>query len=165
MVGSDTRNAWAISPVQAAHQPQGQRHLCLAGERRVAAGEHQPESVVGNHVVGSRFVGRRRGDRLDQQRQLDAQRTVPAVRVEGPAARRGGQPCARVSGHAVAYPGVQRRHVRVLDALLGEVDVARDARRRGEHEGPLATVRVGDRQRHLCRPDIRVVQAGWRHWS
>jgi hypothetical protein len=30
-----------------------------------------------------------------------------------------------------------------LNALLGEVDIAGDARRRGEHIGPLATVRVG----------------------
>ena len=31
-----------------------------------------------------------------------------------------------------------------VNALLSHVDVAGDARRRGEHEGPLAAVRVRD---------------------
>ena len=39
---------------------------------------------------------------------------------------------------------VERAGIGVLDALLGQVDVPGDAHRRGEHEGPLATVRVGD---------------------
>ena len=46
---------------------------------------------------------------------------------------------------AGALPAAQRARVGVLHALLGEIEVARDAHRRGEHEGPLATVRVGDR--------------------
>ena len=48
-------------------------------------------------------------------------------------------------GDAVARPGPQRALVGVLHRLLGEVEVARDAHRRGEHGGPLAAVRVGDR--------------------
>ena len=44
-------------------------------------------------------------------------------------------------------PGRQGPGVRVLHALLGQVEVARDAHRRGEDEAPLATVRVGDRGR------------------
>ena len=46
----------------------------------------------------------------------------------------------------------------LLDALLGQVDAARDPHRRGEDEAPLATVRVGDRGRDVgCRahpPDV-----------
>src|SRR5262249_4249863 len=33
----------------------------------------------------------------------------------------------------------------ILNAFLGEINVAGDPRRRGEHEGPLSTVRVGHR--------------------
>ena len=35
----------------AAHEPQRQRHLRLARQRRVAAGEDEPQPVVGDHVV------------------------------------------------------------------------------------------------------------------
>ena len=49
------------------------------------------------------------------------------------------------SGHAVARPGRQGGHVGVLHAVLGGVEVARHAHRRGEHVGPLATVRLGHR--------------------
>src|SRR4029453_14837548 len=62
--------------------------------------------------------------------------------VERLALRGGGEPGAGLAGHAVAGPGVQRGDVRLLDALLRDVEVAGDARRRGESEGPLATVRV-----------------------
>ena len=54
--------------VDAAHEPQRQRDLRLARQRRVAAGEDEPQAVVGDHVG-------RRGDMLgrlglEQQRQL-----------------------------------------------------------------------------------------------
>src|SRR5258705_7111244 len=58
---------------------------------------------------------------------------------------RGGQPGARPGRYALARPGVERVGIRVLGAFLGQVEVAGDADRRGEHPGPLATVRVGDR--------------------
>ena len=149
---------------QAAHQPQRQRHLRLPGQGRMAAGEHQAEPVVGDHVLDrvrvlpglGRVAGQRLSrsggrPRLDQQRQLGPQGPVPALRVQRPAPRGRGQPGARVARHALPGPGVERGHVRILNALLGEVDVARDAGRRGEHEGPFATVRV----RH-GRADLRV---------
>src|SRR5262249_37022632 len=65
-------------------------------------------------------------------------------RVDGAPPGRGGQPGAWVARHALPGPRVQGRHVGVLNAFLGEIDVTGDARRRGEDEGPLATVRVGD---------------------
>ena len=36
---------------QAAHQPQRERHLRLPGQRGMAAGEHQPQPVVGDDVI------------------------------------------------------------------------------------------------------------------
>src|ERR1019366_5427868 len=41
-------------------------------------------------------------------------------------------------------PSGQGPSVSVLDAFFGYVDVAGDAHRGGEHEGPLAAVRLGD---------------------
>src|SRR5215472_13628415 len=58
-----------------------------------------------------------------------------------------------ISGDALAGPGGERGRVGVLDALLGQVEIAGDARRRGEHEGPLATVRIVDRGGYRARRD------------
>ena len=149
IVASGTRKAAAISARgEPAEQPQRQRHLGLAGQRRVAAGEDQPQPLVGDHLVvplRERRVRTVLHPGLDQQRQLAPQGLLAAQHVEGAPAGRGREPRAGRARHALPAPGVQRRAVRVLDALLGEVDAARDAHRRGEHEAPLATVRVGDR--------------------
>ena len=115
----------------------------------MAAGEDQPEPVVGK--------GRRRvlrlsstggilggGTGLDEQGQFARQGGLPAYRIEGAAACRRGEPRPGTGRDAAPCPGGQRLRVRLLNALLGQVDVARDAHRRGEHEGPLATVRIGD---------------------
>ena len=53
------------------------------------------------------------------------------------------------SGMPVRGPGLQRLGVRVLGALLRQVEVPGQARRRGEHPGPLATVRLRDRRDDL----------------
>src|SRR5262249_60855922 len=76
---------------------------------------------------------------------------APPFRVDRPAARGGGEPGPWVARQPLPGPGGQRGGVGVLDALLGQVEVARDARRRGEHEGPLATVRVRDRGGYRAR--------------
>jgi hypothetical protein len=54
------------------------------------------------------------------------------------------QPGAGPVGHPVARPAPQGLDVGVLHGLLGGVEVARDAHRRGDHVGPLAPVRVGE---------------------
>ena len=68
---------------------------------------------------------------------------VAPEQVEGAVARRRGQPCGRTGRDAGLGPVGQRPGIGVLDAFLGEVEVTRDAHRRGEDEAPLATVRVG----------------------
>ncbi len=68
-----------------------------------------------------------------------------ACDIDGAAAGHRRQPRARIGGDALRRPSGQRAGIRVLDTLLREVDVAGDAHRRGEHERPLATVRIGDR--------------------
>src|SRR6201999_3509922 len=73
---------------------------------------------------------------------LQGPRTAHGVQRVAPGRDR--QPGTRPLRHTVALPCTQRRDVRVLQRLLGEVEVARDAHRRGEHVGPLAPVRVGD---------------------
>ena len=143
IVGSETRNACAMSRRRdAAHEPQRQRDLRLARERRVAAGEDEPQAVVGDGVV---VVGHRRRLGLEQQRQLRLQRAPRRSSVERV---RRATVVSQAPGRAGTPSRAQARSARdvgVLHGLLGGVEVARDAHRRGEHEGPLAPVRVGDR--------------------
>ena len=147
MVDSETRNAWAMSAVLI---PQTSRRVSATWASRARAGWQQVKMSrsrsSGDHVRA--LLPRSVGVGLDQQRQLRAQCLLPAQRVDRLASGGRGEPGAGIGRDAVARPGVQRRDVGVLDALLGEVDVAGDARRRGEHEGPLATVRVGHRGGH-----------------
>ena len=133
----DEERAGDLGRRQPAQQPQRQRHAGFRRDRRVAAGEDEPQSVVG-HVVPLRDV-------LDDERGQQPVVGLPAAQdVEGLAARDGGQPGTDVGRDPLDRPGSQCLAVRVLDALLGEVEVARDAHRRGEDQAPLATVRVGD---------------------
>lgn len=64
--------------------------------------------------------------------------------VECPTSSRRRQPRTRALGDTMLEPVGQRSSERLLGALLGAVQVAGDAHRRGEHEGPLATVRISD---------------------
>ena len=103
----------------------------------MAAGEDQPEPVVGD-VIGLDRVG---GDViLDEQRQRPPQGRLAPEYVERPVAGDRGQPGARPVGDAIR-PRHQGFGERVLDALLCQVQVVRDAHRRGEDEAPLAPVR------------------------
>ena len=110
----------------------------------MAAGEDQPQPVV--REPDSPASPGPASVVLDEQRQRPAQRRLAAGAGRGRGAARRGQPGAGLRRDAALRPGREGRGVRVLDALLGEVEVAGDAHRRGEHEGPLATVRVGHRR-------------------
>ena len=136
---------------QAAHQPQGERHLCRPVECWVTAGHDQPQPVVGDLRSRTRVVeqlaGPRDGGLLHEQRQVAVLHPPVPEDVQGAALGCRRQPGPRPRGNAVGAPVGERGGEGILDALLGDVQVAGDAHRRGEHEGPLATVRVGDRGR------------------
>ena len=146
---ADQEGAGHLGRGQAAHQPQRERHLRRPVERGVAAGHDQPQPVVRDLVLRPVVdESRTRLDVvLDQQRQVAVLHAPVADDVQRPPLRRGGEPGARPRRDAAARPVGERGGEGVLHALLGDVEVARDAHRRGEHEGPLATVRVGDRGR------------------
>ena len=108
----------------------------------MAAGEDQPQPVVGDRVglVGASSRSRR----LDQQRQLGPERLRRVSAFSAAAARPSSARRRAGPGRRRAPTRRARRRTRPA-RLLGGVEVARDAHRRGEHEGPLAPVRVGDR--------------------
>src|SRR5262249_39647240 len=64
--------------------------------------------------------------------------------VDGPVARRGGQPGARVRGLAGTRPALGRDRERLLSGLLGEVEVAEEADQVGEDAAPLVAKNLLD---------------------
>src|SRR5215218_2229258 len=104
----------------------------------MAADEDQPQAVIADHVLLWHVVG------LQQERQLGVERLRAGDDVERAAAGDRREPRAGVGRHALARPVLERLHVRVLHRLLRDVEVPRDAHRRGEHVGPLVTMRVLD---------------------
>ena len=146
---------------QAADRAQRERHLRVPGERGVTAGEDQAQQLVVGLPVGSPAVGavalglgvamalagrrgraigagRRVGD--GEQGQLALAEPVPAEPVEGLAAGGGGQPAARVGGHAVARPVLDRLDERVLHRVLGQAEVPGPRGQRGPDPGRLLPV-------------------------
>ena len=131
-VGSGTRNARAISGRrQAAQRAQRQRDPGVHRERRMAAGEDQPQPIVGDRhrrppsdparwPRSSDSIAASRAERLG----LLDQPLSPAEPIDGPVAGGRRDPRARVVRHAPRRPGLQRADERVLDGLLGEVEVA-----------------------------------------
>ena len=104
---------------------QRQRDPGLQRQRGMAAGEDQPQQVVGDAAVTGLVVPlaeRRQLRHLPQFRGLDSRPPQP---VEGPVAGRGGEPCAGAVRDAVARPALKRTGEGVLHALLGQVPVPR----------------------------------------
>ena len=126
---------------QAGQRAQRQRDPGLERQRRVAAGEHQPQPVVRNPAVVGLHLERRTRIRLNRQRgdlaELGRPDRPAAQHVDGPVAGRRGQPGPRPPRNAVTRPALQGRGERVLGALLGQVPVAGDPDERGHHPAPL----------------------------
>ena len=128
-----------------ADETERQRDLRIGRDGRMATGEDQSQAIVDDRwrleLAG---LGRRHG--LDEQGQGSPVRGPAPQDVDGAPPGHGGQPRARIGRQARGGPGGERAGIRILDTLLRQVDVPGDPHRRGEHERPLATVRVGDRR-------------------
>ena len=111
----------------------------------MTAREDEPESVV-DDVGLVHLTGADHGHRFDQQRQRSVMGHAPPSHVDGAASGDGGQPGTGFRGDPPGGPGGQRPGVGILDAFLGQIDVACDPHRGGEHEGPLPPVRVSHRR-------------------
>ena len=117
----------------------------------MTAREHQAQAIVGDgDRIGGKLLGlvqladaeTRRPQLLRDLAQLHA----PADRVDRLVARDLGQPRARLVGGAFERPARERVGERVLDDLLGEIEVAvRHADRRGEYARAFAAEHVLDR--------------------
>ena len=140
---TDQEGPGHLGGAQAAHQAERQGHLRGQRQRRVAAGEDEPQPVVAD-LVGLVLARPRGRASVDEQRPRPAQRGLPAEKVEGVAAGDGGQPGSRPGRHPGAGPDRQGLGVGVLHALLGQVEIGGHPRRRRDHEGPLVAVGLSD---------------------
>ena len=144
IVGSAIRNALATSAVLSPHSSRRVSATCASGasdgwqqvkiSRSRSSGNGPPAAAAGSSSTSSGSARRSVTSRRSRSR---ARRRATVV-SQAPGLRR----------YAAIGPGREGLGVRVLDALLGEIDVAGDPHRRGEHERPLATVRLGHRRGH-----------------
>jgi hypothetical protein len=113
---------------QAAEQPQRQRDARGRAERRVAAGEDQPQPLVAHRPLLDRLVAgvQERGLGVPVvARGLAAEPAIAALRGRD-------DPAGRARRHAGLRPALQRPRERVLNRLLGDVDVTEHAHEHGD---------------------------------
>ena len=149
IVASGVRNARAISGRrQAAEQAQRERHLDAGRQGGMAAGEDQPQPVVGHRPLLRRFVAHVHERRLGMS--ILARRFAPEP-IDRAVLRRGDDPAHRARRRAARRPAPQRLGERVLHRFLGEVDVAEDADQHGDRAAVLRAEHAFDlavRKRH-----------------
>ena len=110
-----------------AQRAQRERHSCLGGDRGMGRREHQPQPIIRQlpHAHIDRLLGRRLG-RLEQSPLLreDALAPQPVDRLVPSHADDPGRGIVR---HTMVRPALERDDERLLDRLLGEIEVAEDA--------------------------------------
>ena len=136
----DEEGARDLRRLEAADEAQRQRDLRLRGERRVAAGEDQLESLVGDHglLVVRELLGPR------EQLRLARQRLLAADPVDRRVAGRRDDPGAGIARRSVARPALRRADEGVLHRVLGEIEVTEDAAEDRDRAGTLVAVGAGD---------------------
>ena len=133
---------------QSAEQAQGERDLCVGRERGVAAREDQRQPLVGDrgHVVVLVVVGRERGE-PGELLLLGLEGPPAAEPVDRAVPRGRDDPGAGVRRDAVAGPALGRDRERLLDGVLGEVEVAERADQDRDGAPELLLECLGDRVR------------------
>src|SRR5262249_50705303 len=130
---------------QAAEQPQRQRDLRVDGERRMAAGEDEREPLVRDRAH-SFLLFLLRSD-LREQRQLRFEPAVTAQAVNRAVLRSRDDPGAGIRRDAVSRPALRGDRERLLDGVLGEVEVPERADQDRDSAPELLPECLGDRVR------------------
>ena len=118
--------------LEAAEEAERERRLGARGQRRVAAGEDQPEAVV---LHRSSFRPRRVVVALGEEVGLVLAALAgrfPPEPVDGPVAGGRDDPATGVGRRALLGPGSDGDGERFLDRLFGEVDVTEEADQGGD---------------------------------
>jgi hypothetical protein len=114
----------------------------------MARGEDQPQAVVGNRaheLIRLVLVAPAERPQLRLERHAPSRpSTLGADPVERAIARRGHDPGRRVVGRSALWPALERAHERILDRLLGAIEIAEDARKDGDRLSGLASEQAVD---------------------
>ena len=145
----DEEGARDLRRRQPAQRAQGERDSPVHRERRMAAGEDEPEAVVGDGHRVLRLRPDRGQSRLDlgvalERPGLLAQPLAPAEPVDRPVPRGRGDPGPRVVRHAPDRPRLEGRHERFLDGLLGQIEVAEHPDERRDRPAGLLAEQAAD---------------------
>ncbi len=139
---------------QAGHVAQRQRHPDLRCQRRVTAGEDQPQAVIFHRRLIRISGYRLRGGGLDQRGQATFRYVLAGPElVDGLAPGGNRQPGARFGRHAVARPRPGGSDERLGYRILGGLQVTEPPGDRGHDRRPLLTVGAFKRGRR----DLRLV--------
>ena len=139
--GRHEKRARDLVRLEAAQRAKRERDLRLGGQRRVAAGEDQPEAIIGDlgRIVVGLLGGRaqlRRGIRFQLVREPrpapDAIDALVPGRLDDPGPRR--------LGNAGGPPLVHRGHKGFLGGLFGQVEIADEANEGGDDPAPIGAV-------------------------
>ena len=140
----DEERARDLARRQAAQRAQRERHARRQIQRRMAAGEDQPQPVVDDRAR----LAHRRDAPAESRRASSASRSARSAsersRRRRSIARRRAATVIHApgfAGHPVARPRRDRRLERVLHRILGELEVADMADQRGQHGRALVAKR------------------------
>ena len=129
--------------LQAAERAQRQGDPRLRRERRMAAGEDQPQPIVRDGAVVDLVLLAQGHERLELAH-LVLEPAGPPDPVDGLVAGRGRDPRAGVARQPALRPHLERDQEGVLDGLLGEVEVAEDADERRDRPSRLLAEQAVD---------------------
>jgi hypothetical protein len=126
------------------HEAQGQCHLGVGSDGRVAAGEDERQAFVGHtgcighiHVI---LLSDSRGHQCGEGAQA-LHRTrpglVPSEQIDGAVAGRRDHPCARICRHLVVRPSRDGGGEGILHRVFGQGRVAGRAGKHGHRPSPL----------------------------
>src|SRR5581483_7315108 len=127
--------------LEAAERAQRERDLRLEAERGVTAREHEAQALVGDGGVVHRL-----GLLEREQLRLPSQRAVAADAVDRAVSRSRHEPAGGVRRRPVPRPPLERDRDRVLEGVLGEVEVAEDADQGGEDASVLLAEELLERR-------------------
>ena len=167
-VGAGVRNACAISSVVRPHTSRSVSATCAsgasAGWQQVKIRRSRSSSTLSSSAQAAGIDDRDVGGVADVVERVETRAPPHAVDRLETSGRH--QPGARIGGHAVARPLLQRRPEGIVQRFLGDVEVAQQADQRGEHTAGVGEIdgihRLDVWDRSPARQSIRPSSPGQR---
>ena len=140
---------------EATERAQRQRHASRHIQRRVTAGEDQPQAIIDDRALFDHRPVLLLVEAYELCKALGAirHRAVAAQAIDRAPPRRDREPRTRIRRNAVARPRRERGRIGVLDRVLGQLEIAHMTNQSRQHGRPLVAKRAGDRiRRRITQP-------------